>query len=74
MIVVAHCGNGQGIGIALVRAGLQQLKDNDVSVVCVLGDSAFYGRLGFLPATSIQPPYRLPAEYDGGQLQLGRRH
>jgi len=64
-LAVTPVRHRQGIGSALVRAGLQQLKDNDVSVVCVLGDPAFYGRLGFLPATSIRPPYRLPAEYDG---------
>lgn len=64
-LAVTPSRHGQGIGSALVHAGLRQLKDNDVSVVCVLGDPAFYGRLGFLPATSIRPPYRLPPEYDG---------
>jgi len=48
-----------------VCAGLQRLKDDGVSVVCVLGDPAFYGRLGFLEASSITPPYRLPPEYEG---------
>jgi putative acetyltransferase len=47
-----------------VRAGLRQLKDREVGLVCVLGDPAFYGRLGFLPETSIRPPYRLPAKYE----------
>ena len=56
---------GQGIGSALVRAGLRKLKDNDVRVVCVLGDPAFYGRLGFRSGSSIEPPFRLPAEYEG---------
>jgi putative acetyltransferase len=49
----------------LVRAGLRQLKDKDVRFVCVLGDPAFYGRLGFLPESSISPPFRLPEKYDG---------
>lgn len=56
---------GQGIGSALVIAGLQRLVSNTVPVACVLGDPAFYGRLGFDAATSIQPPYPLPAEYAG---------
>ena len=64
-LVVTAKRQGQGIGSALVRAGLRQLKDKDVRFVCVLGDPAFYGRLGFLPETSIRPPYRLPAKYDG---------
>jgi putative acetyltransferase len=64
-LAVTPARQGQGIGSALVRAGLWQLKDKDVRFVCVLGDPAFYGRLGFLPEASIRPPYRLPAEYDG---------
>jgi len=63
-LAVTPARHGQGIGSALVRAGLQRLKDNSVSIVCVLGDPAFYGRLGFLLATSVWPPYRLPPEYD----------
>jgi len=62
-VMPAH--QGQGIGSALVRAGLRQLKDKDVRLVCVLGDPAFYGRLGFLPQSSVRPPFCLPAEYDG---------
>jgi len=64
-LAVTPARQGQGIGSALVRAGLRQLKDKDVHFVCVLGDPAFYGRLGFLPEFSIRPPFRLPAEYDG---------
>ena len=64
-LAVTPSRHGQGIGSELVRAGLQRLQDNGVSAVCVLGDPAFYGRLGFRRSTSIQPPYRLPAEYDG---------
>ena len=64
-LAVTPSRQGLGIGSALVRAGLQQLKDEDVRVVCVLGDPAFYGRLGFLPESSIRPPFRLPAEYEG---------
>jgi putative acetyltransferase len=64
-LAVTPARQGQGIGSALVRAGLRQLKDKDVRFVCVLGDPAFYGRLGFLPESSIRPPFRLSAEYDG---------
>jgi len=64
-LVVKVTRHGQGIGSALVYAGLQQLRDRGVHFVCVLGDPAFYGRLGFLPDSSIRPPYRLPAKYAG---------
>ena len=64
-LAVTPARQGQGIGSALVRAGLRQLKDRDVRFVCVLGDPAFYGRLGFLPESSIRPPFRLPAEWEG---------
>lgn len=64
-LAVAPAWQGRGIGSALVYAGLRQLKDRDVHIVCVLGDPAFYGRLGFLPESSIRPPYPLPSEYDG---------
>jgi len=64
-LAVTPALQGTGIGSALVRTGLRQLEDRDVRLVCVLGDPAFYGRLGFLPESSIRPPFRLPAEYDG---------
>ena len=62
-LAVAPAWQRQGIGSNLARDGLQRLADADTSVVLVLGDPAFYGRLGFLPDTSITPPYGLPAEY-----------
>jgi len=64
-LAVAPAWQRQGIGSAIVRAGIQRLKDSDVNLVCVLGDPAFYGRLGFVPQTHIEPPYRLPAEWQG---------
>ena len=72
-LAVANRWQRQGVGSALVRAGLQEMENADAQVVCVLGDPAYYGRFGFLPDTSIQPPFRLPAEYEGAWqlLQLG---
>ena len=55
----------QGIGSELVQAGLQQMESAGKQIVCVLGDPAYYGRLGFRSDMSIRPPYPLPKEYEG---------
>jgi putative acetyltransferase len=54
---------GKGIGSDLVRFGLRRLEREDLQLVCVLGDPAFYGRLGFETERSIKPPYPLPEEW-----------
>ena len=64
-LVVAPPWQRQGIGSAIVRAGLRLLEDMDLSWVYVLGDPAYYGRLGFLPESLVEPPFPLPAEWDG---------
>jgi len=64
-LAVAPAWQRQGIGSAIVRAGLRLLEETDVSLVLVLGDPAYYKRLGFLPEFLIEPPFRLPAEWDG---------
>ena len=64
-LAVAPAWQRRGIGSAIVRAGLRRLQDTDVSLVCVLGDPAYYKRLGFLPESLVGPPFRLPAEWDG---------
>lgn len=64
-LAVAPKWQRQGIGSAIVRAGLRLLEDTDMSVVCVLGDPAYYKRFEFMPESLIEPPYRLPAEWDG---------
>jgi putative acetyltransferase len=60
----------QGIGSALVRTGLHQLLGEGISAVYVLGDPAYYGRLGFSPERSVRTPYPLPSEWaDAWQSQ-----
>ena len=56
---------GRGIGSALVREGLQYLRCTDTSRVLVLGDPAFYRRLGFAREDAIRAPYPLPDVYLG---------
>lgn len=64
-LAVAPAWQRQGIGRALVRAGFERLERAGVSQVYVLGDPAYYGRLGFVPETGVLPPYPLPAEWRG---------
>jgi putative acetyltransferase len=54
----------QGIGSEIVRVGLRRLEDENVNWVFVLGDPAYYGRLGFLPESLVEPPFPLPVEWD----------
>ncbi|MDJ0904626.1 MAG: N-acetyltransferase [Woeseiaceae bacterium] len=53
----------QGVGSALVHDGLRRLGEAGYGVVCVLGDPAYYGRLGFAPEKRIEPPYPIPAQW-----------
>ena len=55
----------QGIGGAIIRAGLQRLETTGVIQVYVLGDPAYYGRLGFAPEADVTPPLPLPEEWRG---------
>jgi putative acetyltransferase len=40
---------GQGIGGALIRAGLDAMRDQGVAMSFVLGDTAYYPRFGYSP-------------------------
>ena len=46
-VAVAASHRRQGVGEALVRAGLQHLADAGVHLCFVLGDPDYYGRFGF---------------------------
>lgn len=59
-LVVAPKRQRQGIGQALVRTGLGLLWQAGPTLVCVLGDPAYYGRLGFAAETAVAPPCPLP--------------
>lgn len=60
----------RGIGSKLVRKGLERLRDRGVAVTYVLGDPAYYGRLGFMPERLVTTPYPLPSEWDGAWQSL----
>lgn len=54
----------QGIGSALVRSGLEALRQQNHPLVIVLGHPEFYPRFGFLPASAsgIGCPFDAPDE------------
>lgn len=64
-LAVAPTRQRRGIGSAIVRDGLGRMEGMGLNPVFVLGDPAYYARLGFLPERLVEPPYDLPAEWDG---------
>ncbi len=63
----------RGIGRKLVEAGCDMLVEAGVGHVFVLGDPGYYGRLGFVAAENVTPPYDLPEEWQGAWqvLEIG---
>ena len=72
-LAVAPAWQRQGIGGALVRAGLQREKAGGAVRVFVLGDPAYYRRFGFQPDDRVAPPYSLPEAWRGAWQSLGLR-
>ncbi|MEX0724892.1 MAG: N-acetyltransferase, partial [Planctomycetaceae bacterium] len=50
----------QGIGTALVTAGLERCREAGYDAVVVLGHRGFYPRFGFVPASR----FEIRSEYD----------
>jgi putative acetyltransferase len=69
-LAVAPARQRQGVGSALIGAGLQRLKGAGISRVYVLGDPAYYGRFGFEPEEAVMPPYPMPVEWQGAWQSL----
>ncbi len=72
-LAVTTAWQRRGIGSAIVRAGLQRLENTGVIQVYVLGDPAYYGRLGFVPEVGVTPPYPLPEEWRGAWQSINLR-
>jgi len=53
----------RGIGSALIRDGFRRLETEGVAQVYVLGDPAYYRRVGFAPERHVAPPYALPEKW-----------
>jgi putative acetyltransferase len=63
-LAVAPAHQRNGIGSALVRAGLEQCRQLGFGAVVVLGHPAYYPRFGFAPSTrfGIGCEYEVPEE------------
>jgi len=63
-MAVAREHRGEGIGSALVRAGLERCKSLGYGAVVVLGHPDYYPRFGFAPASrfDIDCEYEVPEE------------
>lgn len=53
---------GKGIGSALIKAALQQLRQEGAAGCVVLGDPGYYGRFGFKTHPGLELP-GVPSEY-----------
>jgi predicted N-acetyltransferase YhbS len=58
-LAVATAFQRQGIGQALVRYGLDNLKSQGIDFVFVYGDPRYYSRFGFTPNHQLAAPYKL---------------
>ncbi|MFH2123500.1 MAG: N-acetyltransferase [Pseudomonadota bacterium] len=60
-VAVSTTHQGKGIGQALIRYGLNELKNRSVAVAITYGDPSFYSKVGFqtLSENVIQAPLKL---------------
>lgn len=63
-MAVSNVLQHQGIGSALVRAGLERCRLSGVDAVVVLGHPAYYPRFGFIPAKQVNILCPWPAPDD----------
>lgn len=59
-----------GIGRGLVTAARERLLHDGAGLMLVLGDPAYYGRLGFSAERAVRPPHDLPPDWDGAWQSL----
>ena len=70
-LAVATAFQRQGIGQALVRYGLDNLKPQGIDFVFVYGDPRYYSRFGFTPNHQLAAPFKL--KYPEAWMILGLR-
>lgn len=62
-LAVVSGRQNQGVGSALVEAGLKIARERHYDRALLLGDPAYYGKFGFSVERNVLPPYDLPAEW-----------
>jgi len=64
-LAVAGDFQGEGIGGALIKAGLKVLAESGVDLVFVLGHPGYYPKFGFQTAglLGLQAPYPIPSQH-----------
>ncbi len=67
-MAVATDRQDEGIGKALLRHALAEMRNEGVDVVMTYGDPAFYGRVGFLPVSEVIVPAPLPLSHPEGWI------
>ena len=63
-LAVAPQHQNQGVGTALVEAGLSLCRENNARLIAVLGDPRYYARFGFKPASERKMSW---AGFDAGE-------
>jgi predicted N-acetyltransferase YhbS len=67
-VAVATAQQGKGIGQALLRHGLDHLKEHGADVVLTYGDINFYSRVGFVQITEDDAAAPMPLSFPHGWL------
>lgn len=69
LAVLPHA-QSKGVGSRLIKEALNQLKDDGVALVFVLGHPDYYPRCGFTPAGLLgyEAPYPIPEEHAGAWM------
>ena len=60
---VKRQAQGRGVGSAIIQVGLSLLTGRGFSHVFVLGDPAYYSRLGFSQETRVHTPFELKPDW-----------
>lgn len=62
-LAVAPDHQRQGVGGAIIRAGIDRLRGGAARRILVLGDPAYYSRFGFTPERDVRPTHPIPAAW-----------
>lgn len=67
-VAVSTAYQGRGVGQALIRSGLEELKRRSAALVVTYGDPAFYSKVGFKALSVDVVPSPLPLSMPEGWL------